>query len=595
MGAVEKVRRRCAIDASRRPRRVAFPVSCGGVAALLLATTASGGVPHVSFSDQSLESGVLFTPSPAYTMIPPAQMYMMSGIAIGDFNDNGWPDIFALGNGNTADRLFINQGDGTFVESAAAWGVAALHGGCGVCAGDFNGNGLPDLFVTSFSDGGPPEVGHNRLYRNEGGTSFVNVAVQAGVNQNSISIPSAYGCAWGDYTLDGNLDLAVLGWMSNAAANRLYRNKGDGTFENVTGTAIVFPPTWGFQPAWADMDGDGWPELLVAADFKTSRYFRNNGDGTFTNWTVQSGTGLDENGMGQTIGDFNNNGMLDWYVTSIHMTNPNPSSGSGNKLYIAQGPHNFVEAAVEAGVENGGWGWGTVAIDVDNDGLLDLIEVNGRPAGEWINVQEYLWINNGDLTFTETAIEAGLDHVGEGRTIVSLDYDRDGRMDVVIGFNADSVRLYRNESKVGAFLHLTFDTRNNPHIAPHGLGARVFVTIGDTTLMRYVDGGSSFLGTSEPAAHFGLGDATSIDEVRIEWPRGYVTTLVRPQINAHLTIEAPELADLNGDGVVNGADLGILLSHWGTPTLSTELKADLNGDGVVDGADLGILLSNWSR
>ncbi len=557
----------------------------------------ASGAGSVQFVDRSVETGVLFQHSPSYQMIPPAQVYMMSGAAVGDFNDDGLPDLFALGGGNTPDRLFINQGDGTFTNEAPAWGVDALHGGCGACVGDFDGNGLPDIFVSSFGTGsnGQGQLGKNRLYRNEGGAAFVDVAADAGVNQNTVLTPSAFGCAWGDYDLDGDLDLAVLAWFANANGNRLYRNEGDGTFTDVTGTAIVFPPgTWGFQPAFADMDGDGWPELLVAADFKTSRYFRNNGDGTFTNWTLQSGTGLDENGMGQTIGDIDNDGKLDWYVTSIYMAVPSPSTGSGNKLYRATAPHAFVEIGQAAGVHEGGWGWGAVAVDVDNDGLLDLVEVNGRPAGEWINVQEYLWINNGDLTFTEVALSSGLDYVGEGRTIVWLDHDRDGRLDLVIGFNQDNLRLYRNETEGGNWLHLNFDTRNNPHIAPHGLGARVKLMAGGQTIMRYVDGGSSFLGTSEPAAHFGLGSLRSIDKVRIEWPRGYVTEILNPSINQHLTVHAPDLADLNGDGAVDAADLGMLLLRWGKATQPGELVADLNGDGVVDAADLGIMLLAWT-
>ena len=147
----------------------------------------------------------------------------------------------------------------------------------------------------------------------------------------------------------------------------------------------------------------------------------------------------------------------------------------------------------------------------------------------------------------------------------------------------------------GAWIHLTFDTQNNPLLAPNGFGTRVLATVGRTTLTRYVDSGPSFLGTSEICAHFGLGAAEVIDELRIEWPRGYVTVFEDLPVNQHLVIESPEPADLDGDGAVGGGDLGSLLARWGGVASAFDLKADLNNDHVVDAADLGLMLAAWSE
>jgi len=562
------------------------------------AAVSGAAVGQVSFADRTVESGVQFIHTMDMGVIPFPQANMTGGMAIGDFNNSGWQDIFWIAGGVEADRLFINNGDGTFTDEAAAWNIAQKHGGCGACAGDFDGDGWIDIYVTSFgtSTSGQSGIGENRLYRNSGEGSFTNVAAAAGVTHTSYTFPSGFGCAWGDYDLDGNLDLAVAAWFGPAAGNRLYRNNGDGTFTDVTGVAVVFPPnTWGFQPRFADMDNDGWPELLLSADFGTSRYFHNNGDGTFSDLTVSSGTGLDQNGMGQTIGDFTQNGYMDWYVTSIYLDVQQPNSGEGNKLYLNQGGNVFIESAADSGVDDGGWGWGTVAIDVDHDTWPDIVEINGRPTNEEHSFEQiYLWINDTDGRFTEIALESGLTHLGEGKALSTLDFDRDGRMDLAMTFNDDTNKLYRNESVVGNWIHIMFETGDNPLLAPNGMGSRVEVDIADKTLIAEIDGRPNYLGTGEISAHFGLGDATIIDELRVRWPRGYVTTLTHVDVNQHMVITAPELCDFNGDGVVDGADLEILLAAWGDLGTSSDRKADVNNDGVVDGADLGILLQSWS-
>jgi hypothetical protein len=164
------------------------------------------------------------------------------------------------------------------------------------------------------------------------------------------------------------------------------------------------------------MNGDRYPELLIAADFGTSRYYKNNGNGTFSNFTGPSGTGLDGNGMGQAVGDVDNNGLFDWYVTSIHSINSGQPGvpGTGNMLYMNQGNHTFVETSIACGVNDGGWGWGTVAVDLNHDGWLDLVETNGwyEPNGynqyEWLNEPSYVFLNKGNGTFTECAQDLNL-------------------------------------------------------------------------------------------------------------------------------------------------------------------------------------------
>lgn len=548
--------------------------------------------------DRTVPSGTFFVHKPNALAIPGPQDWMPAGIAVGDFNNDGWPDIFWAAGGIDPDRLFINNGDGTFTNRAAQWGVAKIHAACGACAGDFDGDGWIDIYVTSFglSTNNQGELGKNILYRNNGDNTFTDVAAQAGVNFTSTIFSNGYGCSFGDYDLDGDLDLCVTAWFAPSQGNRLFRNNGDGTFTNVSGTAVVFPPgTWGFQSRFADMDNDGWPDLLVSADFGTSRYYRNNGNGTFADLTVASGTGKDQNGMGQCIGDFDGDGMMDWYVTSIFLDTQQPQSGEGNKLYMNLGNHQFVEKSVPSLVADGGWGWGTVAVDLNHDTLPDIVEVNGRPgSAEFTGEQEYVWLNNGNGTFTECAISVGLTYKAEGKSLSTLDFDRDGAMDLAITFNAGENRLYRNQMADGNWIHLTFDTQNNPLLAPHGMNSRVEVTIGNKTLVTLVDSGPAFLSTSEICAHFGLGDAPVIDQLVIKWPRGYVTTLTDVAVNQHLIIDSPTLHDFNGDGTVDAGDLGMLLGQWGTVGLSSIRFADTNNDGFVDGADLAELLAAWT-
>ena len=572
-------------------------------AALALAGPASlpSALGQIVLTDVTTESGLLGV----HQLHGPGYFGMdeqhVGGLAVGDFNRNGWPDLFVLGGGGVEDQLWINQGDGTFLNEALAWGVAVKHCGAGVAVIDFDGDGWLDLFVTSYgmnSSGG--QTGRNRLYRNTGSGTFEEIAFFAGVRFSSFSLPGATGVAVGDYDLDGRLDVFISNWRPNALGNRLFRNMGDGTFlDQIVPSGLQASGGWWFQGAFADMTGDGWPDLLVAGDFGTSGYFRNNRDGTFTDVTAASGSGLDAFGMGQAIADLDGDGRLDWYVTSIHVDPPLPGKLSGNTLYLASGEADghpiFEQVAEKRGVDDGAWGWGTVAVDLDNDGWVDLVEVNGWDTGmAYIGKPGRVFRNLGHGFFEDVASESGFGAAGNHRTVVWWDYDRDGRIDLVVQESNGAIRLYRNESPTsGRWLQVAFDTSTHPLMAPDGFGARVEVHAGKRVWVGLMTGSPGYLGTSEPILHFGLGAIDAIDEIVVRWPRGVEQRLVGVALDTRLELVAPRLGDLDGDGVVGAADLARLLAAWGVVEDLAGLAGDLDGDGVVDAADLSILLSQW--
>ena len=586
---------------------VATPARRGkgvGVAMAVVVVAAGQAAGQVTLTNSTANAGLTALHQADENAIPEAQEWMTGGLAAADFNNDGHTDIFWVGGGLTADKLFINNGSGVFTDKAVAWGIADLHCGNGVAVGDYNKDGWLDIYLTSFGPPGPAPgaPGAHRLYRNDSGTGFTNVAEAAGVNYScpaATNNPAGYGAAFGDYDLDGHLDLFVTSWWGADDGNRLYKNNGDGTFTDVTAAALgtAVDGVWGFQPAFVDMNGDRYPELLIAADFQTSRYLLNNADGTFTDMTVPSGTGLDDNGMGQTVGDFDGDGLFDWYVTSIYSETP-PPDNPGNMLYWNQDPLPYVECSVNAGVNNGQWGWGTLALDLDQDKWLDILEVNGRPAEPYNNRPGMLFYNlrNPNFpTFTEIAATSGFDHADEGRSLAYLDADNDGDLDVIVSTNAGSPVFYLNETPdIGNWLRIKLDTSTNAALAPNGFGTRVIATVGVNSLYRYMSGSPSYLSTSELSVHFGLGNATTVAELRVEWAKGYVTVLTDVAANQHLTIAAPKLGDVDSDGIVGVSDLLDLLGGWGScPTPPAPCLSDLNNDGEIGVPDLLTLLANW--
>jgi len=500
-------------------------------AAVFAGATASMVAAEVAFSDQTATAGLSHTTDLFMDM---SQRQMYCGGAVADFNRDGWPDLFLLGGGAAVDALYINDGDGSFTDEAAAWGVGLTHRGRGATAGDFNNDGWPDLYITSGGDMNDGDrTGQHLLYRNNGNGTFTDIAVAAGVNEVSVVKLTPTGAAFGDYDLDGDLDLFVCGWEA-ADSNKLFRNNGDETFTNVTVEAGVAVNFYGFSPRFVDMDGDRYPELLISGDFGTSQYFINDGDGTFTRSTT-AGTGLDTNGMGGTVADFNRDGRPEWYVTSIYRDG---TIQDGNYLYVNQGNHQYEALTESAGARDGGFGWGTDAIDCDHDGWVDIVETNGWVDPEFVGEASYLFRNNGDMTFNEAqGGTSGLEHVSQGRSLMLLDYDRDGDMDLLMTGWDEPVALFRNEisGPNTNWIEIKLDTGAEPGLAPDGYGSRVVATTGGVTQYSWVDGGATYLGRSQPVAHFGLGGATTVD-ITVEWPDGTETLLSDAAVNQIITL-----------------------------------------------------------
>jgi enediyne biosynthesis protein E4 len=446
------------------------------------------------------------------------------GVAAVDFDGDGLIDLHAtraLG----PDFLFKNQGDGTFVDVAAQVGLGDHLPTSGVAWGDVDGDGDLDVYLTSLGDT------RHYLFINDGGV-FVEEGEARGAAIATAFQHSGSTVVFADIDLDGDLDIYVGEWRTLAVGDhpshaRLLLNLGPeqpGYFEDVTDAAglniddvhidapSTIEGTFVLSAGFADMDGDGYPDLLLANDFHTSLLFWNNGDGTFTNGTEAAGVGTDENGMGATVGDFDGDGLLDWYVTSIYGPNK-----TGNRLYRYIGDRTFVDATDDAGVRDTRWGWGAVFFDMDNDGDLDLAATNGWYATAYLEDPTYAFINQGDGTMIEAAALVGLDDVGQGRAMLTLDYDNDGDLDVFLVNNAGTARLFENVTRnAGHWLRVqTPGSVSNTE----GIGARVVVRTGTKEQLHEIGGSTShYLGHGPREAHFGVGDATTIDEVKVLWP-----------------------------------------------------------------------------
>lgn len=493
---------------------------------------------QTNYSDQTVPAGLIATHTPASSHPFP---YMAAGGSVGDFNLDGWPDLYVCGGGGVADKLFINQGDGTFLDQAPAWLIDDSIFSVAACAGDYNRDGWTDLYVTCWGDPvNGSSTAANRLYRNNGNGTFSDVALSAGIATTSLSLFD-YTPIWNDFDHDGWLDLFVCSYDVNFDPNHLFHNNQDGTFSDVTLPAgLAMFNVHGLAATFTDFDGDRWPELVVAGDFGSNRYFVNNRNGSFTN----SSTGIPDfnlpDGMGFAVGDFDNDLDIDFYMSDIYW----PISGlGGNHLYSNQGNHVFTDNVASTGAHAAGWSWGSAATDVDNDGLLDLIVTNGW-SGSWDNYPTKLFLNLGGMTFTELSSFSNLLHYGQGRGLVRWDPDQDGDQDLVIFSHGEPLVYFRNELANGnSWIDFDLDTSGHPALAPDGIGTRVVVKSGTQQWVRQLDSNSSYLAQNENYLHFGLGGVSTVNKVTIEWANGFDTILKNLAVNQRIVVSAVDPFD----------------------------------------------------
>src|SRR5450432_1434606 len=480
-----------------------------------------------------------------------------TGVAIFDFDNDGWPDIFIV-NGTTLDplagtkpatsHLYRNNHDGTFTDVTAKSGLQKSGWGQGVCVGDYDNDGWEDLYVTYY--------GKNVLYHNNGDGTFSDVSAEAGVAGSGKLWGT--GCAFVDYDRDGKLDLMVANYvdfdLSTSPApgerasciwkgvpvmcgprglpwtkNTLYHNLGNGKFEDVTTKAHIDQTTghYSFSVSTLDFDDDGWPDIYVACDSTPSILYHNNRDGTFTDVAVVSGAAFNEDGkeqagMGSTVGDFNGDGKLDIFKTNF--------SDDTATLYRNNGDGTFDDVTFSAGLglHTQYLGWGTMFFDFDNDGWPDLLLVNGhvypevdkQHLGSNFMEPRILYHNNGNGKFTDVSDMAGpaINAASSSRGLAIGDLWNDGRLEAVISNMSAAPSLLENQlrSPNHWIAIRTGGTKSNRD----GIGARITVKIGARTLVDEVRSGSSYISNNDMRVHFGLGSATKIDWLQIRWPTG---------------------------------------------------------------------------
>jgi len=472
-----------------------------------------------------------------------------SGCAFLDYDADGWQDILLVNSmdwpGHARQRstlkLYHNNRDGTFADVTRAAGLEIEMYGMGVAVGDYNNDGFPDILITC--------VGQNRLFKNTGKGTFVDVTSSSGLGKRQAFSTSAL---WFDYDRDGLLDLFVCNYVKWSPEHDvfcsldgkhksyctpeayvgqtcwLFHNRGNGTFEDATAASGIFDSSSkSLGVAMFDYDQDGWPDLLVANDTQPNKLYRNQRNGSFKEVGVEAGIAFSADGkaragMGVDVGDFDNSGRAGIAITNFD----NEMIG----LYRADASGEFADVAVQSGIglpSKTTLGFGCAFVDCGLDGSLDLIAVNGHIDDTVRNVRNVgyaqppqLFLNDGKGKFTEVGDQVGggfnLPKVGRGLAIG--DFDRDGDQDILMTTNNGPAYLFRNDQSAGnrSIRFRLIGTKSNRD----GIGAQVRIFSGGVTQTRMVRSGSSYLSQSELPVMFGLDKHDRIERLVIDWPSG---------------------------------------------------------------------------
>ncbi len=518
---------------------------CAVIPALLCVTTSS---PAMQFTAVTTEANILHKHVHSMEVLEfdPEYSLMSGGAVAEDFDGDGWIDLYVLKGGDSPNLLYMNQGDGTFIDEALSRGAGITGVHMAACAADFDSDGDVDIFVSGMF---APHV----LLRNTGSGQFTADYDSVPLPARGVSSPS-----FGDLNNDGMLELALGAWIDlygddETDRMQIYWNEGNGQLSPL----YTFQNEFDFIPFFMDLNGDRWQDLLAVADFGHTRWYANDGTGLL----FESGRSDIDNGMGAAVGDIDSDGDLDVFMTSIGRVGAGDLDPDGNRLLLNDGLGQFTDITDSAGVRYGDWAWGTQMADFDNDGDLDIYMVNGHPLNNFAykDTPARLFENMGDNVFEEVAANSGdAADMGQGRAVIVFDYDNDGDQDIFITNNSTPVPaegemithpftyepaapvLLRNDTVTeNHYLKVMLNGLAPPHNA-HGIGSRVYVQTDGLEQMRELHASSGFNGHGpHRIAHFGLGTTAQVDRVRAVWTNGDVTERHNVAADQVVTLNSP--------------------------------------------------------
>jgi hypothetical protein len=539
--------------------------------------------PVPQLEDITTKTGITFrhSYSPEKKYIPES---MSGGVILIDYDRDGWPDIYftnaptvemALRHENARGALYHNNRDGTFTDVTNKAGIGTPCFANGGAVGDYNNDGWPDIYITC--------LGANVLYRNNGDGTFTDVTAKAQVGDEHYST----GAAFGDYDSDGYLDLMVSNYVDfrldnlpgfgklpictyrgldvqcgprglKGAGDALYHNNGDGTFTDVSKQVGVDDPQgyYGLGVTWVDFNNTGRLDIFIANDATPNYLYKNAGNGKFTEMGLESGTAVSEDGteqacMGVAVGDYLHNGLPSLYITNFE--------NEYDTLYRNNGNWQFDDVSYKSGVAlpSMPWvKWGDAFVDLDNDGWLDLIAVSGHvypqvgtpPAGGGYQQPGILQLNQKDGTFCDASHMAGpaLMERRVSRGLAVSDLFNDGQMDVVIEDLDGAPRILRNRGIAGRhWISFELAGARSNRLA---VGARLKLVADGMTQTEQIRSGGSYLSQNDFRVHFGLGDTIKVDSVEIRWPSGAVDVLKNLAADQFYSV-------LEGKGVVPSSEI----------------------------------------